>query len=119
MTTIRVTMDVPANKLAALQGFLLDAEAPEVIEPAKAKEPEAVPQVIKAEAPRVEEPAPEEPKAEKTVTRADIRALGVKLSKAGRNAELAEVFSRFGVKNIKDLKEEDFAACHAALEAIL
>lgn len=94
---ITVTMDLTAdnlNKLKALlpaeqlegQMSLFDASAP-------------------AEAPKpVEAPKPaEEPQT--TITQTDIRAAATKLSKANKQAELAEIFAKFGGKKLSDFKD--------------
>ena len=59
-----------------------------------------------------------DPQPEKKVSRSDVRALGVKLTKAGKVTELKEAINSFGAKSLGDVEEKDFAALYEKLEAI-
>lgn len=78
----------------------------------------------KAKQTKKEEPAPveqtaqampEEP-AEKPVTKADVRAKALEITKAGKSDELKAVFDSFGVSKLSELKESDYADCLAKLQ---
>ena len=59
-----------------------------------------------------------DPQPEKKVSRSDVRALGVKLTKAGKVTELKEAINSFGANTLGDVEEKDFAALYEKLEAI-
>lgn len=106
MNTVRITIDLPVNRLGELQTFLLNEEpvpVPEV--PAVVAEPEQI----------TNEPEPiAEPEPIK-VTKTMIRALGVEYTKAGRQDELAAVFAKFGASSLSKLEEKDFPEVYKLL----
>lgn len=51
---------------------------------------------------------PEEPKAE-AITKTDLRALALKLSRSGKSDQLAEILKKFGAACLSDVKESDYA----------
>ena len=127
MDTITLTLEAtPENirKIAALY----EEEKPEKPKrkaakaeeaEAKAKAPAPAEKEAPAEKPAKEakpDPAPE--KAEKKITKADIRKLGLALTKADKTEELSEALSSFGAKKLSEVKEEDYAALYEKLEAI-
>lgn len=66
-------------------------------------------------------PAPEEPKTEeRPITKTDIRAVALKLSKAGKQKELAEVFGKFGCKKLSDFDDrtDDYPALMKELVSV-
>lgn len=66
------------------------------------------------------EPAPEtpdtKPAEEKTISKADVRALAVKLSKNDK-AALKAIFKELGVANLSAVKEEDYPVFYEKLVA--
>lgn len=117
MNTVTLTLELPADRLAGLQAFLLGGESVAVATPQEPTPAKAEPVPAKAET-----AAPDPVKAEEPVkhrTKAELRALGVKLAHAGRDDELVAVFRQFGVESLKKLSEDDYDACYAALEALL
>lgn len=52
------------------------------------------------------------------VSKTDIRAVALKLSKAGKSDELRAIFGKFGAERLSDIKEEDYPAVMAELGAI-
>lgn len=63
------------------------------------------------------ESAPETPDAkEKTISKADVRALAVKLSKNDK-AALKAIFKELGVANLSAVKEEDYPVFYEKLVA--
>ena len=60
------------------------------------------------------EPVKEEPKISKT----DLRAVALKLSKAGKADELAKIFADFGAQNLSSIKEADYPAVMERLVSV-
>lgn len=80
-----------------------------------AAEPESpAPAIVEAEP----EPAAEEPQ-EKPVTKETLRALGVKLTKAGRTDDLKKAFSTFGAAKLGEVKDADYPALKKVLEDMI
>lgn len=121
MNTVKITIDLPVNRLADLQRFLLN-ETPglQMMVDAPVPVPE-VPAVVAAPSepePTVAEPEPANAEPEPTpvkVTKTMIRALGVEYTKAGKQKELAEVFAKFGASSLSKLEEKDYAEVYKLL----
>jgi hypothetical protein len=67
------------------------------------------------------EPTAEAPKTEdKPITKTDIRAVALKLSKAGKQKELADIFAKFGCKKLSDFdsRTEDYPALMKELVSV-
>lgn len=110
---ITVTMDLTADNLSKLQALLpevFDSPAEAAVEPNTKKEPKPK---ISLPAPEAEQltidevtATPEAPVVEEapaaTISKTDIRAVALKLSKAGKQKELAEIFAKFGAKKLSD-----------------
>lgn len=47
----------------------------------------------------------------------DVRAVALKLSKAGKQAKLKEIFAKYGAAKLSDISEEHYADLMADLEA--
>jgi hypothetical protein len=109
---VRVTIDLPAEKLSELQALLVTEPVPVPEEPAVV----AMPKSIEPERPR-ETPKNDKPKLV-LVTKEMIRARGIEITKAGKQDQLAAVFKQFGAANLRSVKEEDYAAVYEMLEAI-
>lgn len=60
----------------------------------------------------VENPSPEAPKTEEKpkLTAADVKAVCLKFSKAGRQSELKAAFAKFGAKKLTEISEDDYPA---------
>ena len=133
MNTVRITIDLPVDRLADLERFLLNEqpvpvpEVPAVVaEPRKPKRSTGAPKpedkpstpepAVEAAEPSDEpsEPAAPEPEPVK-VTKSMIRALGMEYTKAGRQVELAEVFAKFGASSLSKLEEKDFPEVYKLL----
>lgn len=68
----------------------------------------------KQDAPKSEATKTEEKDASKTepiteVTLTDVRAVALKLSKAGQQAKLKEIFGKYGAAKLSEVKAEDYA----------
>lgn len=127
MNTVKITIDVPVDRLADLERFLLNEqsipvpEVPAVVAEPKSKrstespkpadEPSTAEPAVAEDEPNTPEPEPEPVKVTKTM----IRALGMEYTKAGRQAELAEVFAKFGASSLSKLEEKDFAEVYKLL----
>ena len=61
----------------------------------------------------------EQEKSEPAVTKADLRALGVKLTKAGKTDDLKRAFGTFGAAKLGEVKEEDYPALKKVLEDLI
>ena len=95
---ITITMDLTADNLNKLKALLPDEQIPGQLSMFDSPSEAAVEQ--KDEAPKTEE-KPETP----AITQTDIRAAATKLSKAGKQEELAAIFAKFGGKKLSDFKE--------------
>ena len=101
-------MELTQENLSRLKALLPDTEIPSQV--SMFDSPSEKPVEPTAEAPKTEAPAPateapktEAPKTEdKPITKPDIRAVALKLSKAGKQKELADIFAKFGCKKLSD-----------------
>lgn len=103
---ITVTMELTQENLSKLRALLPDTEIPGQV--SMFDSPSEKPVEPTAEAPA---PATEAPKTEdKPITKTDIRAVALKLSKAGKQKELADIFAKFGCKKLSDFdnRTEDY-----------
>ena len=126
---ITVTMELTQENLSKLRALLPDTEIPgqvsmfdspseRPIETPKTEAPAPATETPKTEAPA---PATETPKTEdKPITKTDIRAVALKLSKAGKQKELADVFAKFGCKKLSDFdsRTEDYPALMKELVSV-
>lgn len=115
---ITVTMELTQENLSKLRALLPDTEIPGQV--SMFDSPSEKPT---AEAPKTEAPAPatEAPKTEdKPTTKTDIRAVALKLSKAGKQKELADIFAKFGCKKLSDFdsRTEDYPALMKELVSV-
>ena len=92
--------DITSERLEALKKFMPEATkiAPEI----------KTPREIAPEIKPLQEIPPEiarEPEAPRKIKKTDVKALALKLSKAGRQKELAEIFAKFGKENLSGFDE--------------
>lgn len=107
---IIVTMELTQENLSKLRALLPDTEIPGQV--SMFDSPSEKP---------VEAPATEAPKTEdKPITKTDIRAVALKLSKAGKQKELADIFAKFGCKKLSDFdsRTEDYPALMKELVSV-
>lgn len=109
---ITVTMELTQENLSKLRALLPDTEIPGQV--SMFDSPSEKP---------VETPAPatEAPKTEdKPITKTDIRVVALKLSKAGKQKELADIFAKFGCKKLSDFdsRTEDYPALMKELVSV-
>lgn len=113
---ITVTMELTQENLSKLRALLPDTEIPGQV--SMFDSPSETPVEPVAEAPA---PATEAPKTEgKPITKTDIRAVALKLSKAGKQKELADIFAKFGCKKLSDFdsRTEDYPALMKELVSV-
>lgn len=120
---ITVTMELTQENLSKLRALLPDTEIPGQV--SMFDSPSEKPVEPVAEAPKTEAPASapkdESPKTEdKPITKTDIRAVALKLSKAGKQKELADIFAKFGCKKLSDFdsRTEDYPALMKELVSV-
>lgn len=106
---ITVTMELTQENLSKLRALLPDTEIPGQVSMFDSPSERPI------ETPKTEAPAPatETPKT-------DIRAVALKLSKAGKQKELADVFAKFGCKKLSDFdsRTEDYPALMKELVSV-
>ena len=97
---ITVTMELTQENLSKLRALLPDTEIPG--------------QVSMFDSPS------EKPAEDKPITKTDIRAVALKLSKAGKQKELADIFAKFGCKKLSDFdsRTEDYPALMKELVSV-
>lgn len=122
---ITVTMELTQENLSKLRALLPDTEIPgqvSMFDSPSEKPVEPVAEAPKTEAPAsASAPATEAPKTEdKPITKTDIRAVALKLSKAGKQKELADIFAKFGCKKLSDFdsRTEDYPALMKELVSV-
>lgn len=112
---ITVTMELTQENLSKLSALLPDTEIPGQVSMFDSPSEKPV------ETPKTEAPAAETPKTEdKPITKTDIRAVALKLSKAGKQKELADIFAKFGCKKLSDFdsRTEDYPALMKELVSV-
>lgn len=120
---ITVTMELTQENLSKLRALLPDTEIPgqvSMFDSPSEKPVEPVAEAPKTEAP-ASAPATEAPKTEdKPITKTDIRAVALKLSKSGKQKELTDIFAKFGCKKLSDFdsRTEDYPALMKELVSV-
>lgn len=109
---ITVTMELTQENLSKLRALLPDTEIPGQV--SMFDSPSEKP--VEAPAPATEAPKTED----KPITKTDIRAVALKLSKAGKQKELADIFAKFGCKKLSDFdsRTEDYPALMKELVSV-
>lgn len=100
---ITITMELTPKSLELLKKLIGEDQTPMTPERGIAPivaEPPAPPVLPKTA------PVDEQPK----ITAQDVKAVCLKLSKAGKQAELKAAFAKFGGKKLSDIAESDFGA---------
>lgn len=107
MNTITLTIEAtPENLMKLAQAF-----GPGPAEQVK-------PEVTQEEKPALVDPTvPEDTAPQHAVTKQDVRKVALAMSKAGKNDQLGEILGRFGATKLSQVKEDDYAALLADLEA--
>ena len=102
---ITVTMELTQENLSKLRALLPDTEIPGQVSMFDSPSEKSV------EAPKIED---------KPITKTDIRAVALKLSKAGKQKELADIFAKLGCKKLSDFdsRTEDYPALMKELVSV-
>ncbi|MGM9572010.1 MAG: hypothetical protein ACI3ZR_07320 [bacterium] len=134
--TIRLNQEEMTSEKLALIGELTGVKIPEIKEAKKRTRKHTAKEVPEEEAPaeeaKAEEPAEETKEEalaeeetkeeaaeeEKPLTLADIKALGVELSRKGKKEEVKAVISSFGVKALSEIPEEQYSEVVTKLEEL-
>lgn len=113
---ITVTMELTQENLSKLRALLPDTEIPGQVSMFDSPSEKPVEPVAEAPALAVETPKTED----KPITKTDIRAVALKLSKAGKQKELADIFAKFGCKKLSDFdsRTEDYPALMKELVSV-
>lgn len=113
---ITVTMELTQENLSKLRALLPDTEIPGQVSMFDSPSEKPVEHIAAAPAPAVETPKTED----KPITKTDIRAVALKLSKAGKQKELADIFAKFGCKKLSDFdsRTEDYPALMKELVSV-
>lgn len=113
---ITVTMELTQENLRKLRALLPDTEIPGQV--SMFDSPSEKPVEPANETPKTEAPAPKT--EDKPITKTDIRAVALKLSKAGKQKELADIFAKFGCKKLSDFdsRTEDYPALMKELVSV-
>jgi hypothetical protein len=117
---ITLTLDLTAENLDKLKVFCQETGAAPAQAEKKAPATKAVAKTAKAEpkqeakeepateAPKEEAPAAEETKEENPLTLTDVRAVALKLSKAGKSDVLKDIFKKFGATKLSEVPADKY-----------
>lgn len=97
---ITVTMDLTSENIDKLRALLSDAQVSS--QPAEFDSPS---ESTVEQQPEVKSDPEPEPQEEQKITKTDIRTVALKLSKAGKQKELAAIFAKFGAKKLSDFDD--------------
>lgn len=113
---ITVTMELTQENLSKLRALLPNTEIPGQVSMFDSPSEKPVEPTAEAPAPVAEAPKTED----KPITKTDIRAVALKLSKAGKQKELADIFAKFGCKKLSDFdsRTEDYPALMKELVSV-
>lgn len=110
MQQITLTLDLTAENLEKLKIFCEDTNALATanVEAKKAPaKPKATSKPEKKEEAKKEEDEPAKETA-KAVTKTDVRAVALKISKAGKSDVLKEIFAKFEATKLSEVPEERY-----------
>lgn len=115
---ITVTMELTQENLSKLRALLPDTEIPGQVSMFDSPSEKPAAEAPKTEAPAAKDEAPKS--EDKPITKTDIRAVALKLSKAGKQKELADIFAKFGCKKLSDFdsRTEDYPALMKELVSV-
>lgn len=104
---ITITMDLTTENLNKLRLLLSDEQIPEQLPLLNSHTTDKAEPPTGTAIDTFATPAPEAPvkNEEQKITETDVRAVAMKLSKAGKQAELAAIFAKFGCKKLSDFKK--------------
>lgn len=112
MNTLTLTLEATPENLRRICEFFGEINMKVDIPPAKVTAPAAQP----ADPTVTEAMAPAE---EKVITKAEVRAKAIEITKAGKQAELKQVLSDFGAAKLSEIKEIDYSEVYAKLSEVI
>lgn len=98
---ITVTMDLTSENLDKLRALLPDAQVSS--QPAEFDSPSE--STVEQQQSEVKSDPEPESQEEQKITKTDIRTVALKLSKAGKQKELAAIFAKFDAKKLSDFDD--------------
>lgn len=98
---ITVTMDLTSENLDKLRALLPDAQVSS--QPAEFDSPSK--STVEQQQSEVKSDPEPESQEEQKITKTDIRTVALKLSKAGKQKELAAIFAKFDAKKLSDFDD--------------
>lgn len=110
MNTLTLTLEATPENLRKICDFFGTSEISKDIN--KADVPDA-----ETTAPEVM-PVTQEPETEKPVTKAEVRAKAIEITKAGKQAELKAILNDFGASKLSEIKEADFSEVYKKLSEV-
>jgi hypothetical protein len=114
---ITLTLDLTPETIAVLQKLtemFSGKTTPAASDDAETAKKEAKKPAKKADAKPAEAPKED---SKPTYSMTDVRAEALKLSKAGQQTKLKEIFAKYGAEKLSDISEEHYADLMADLEA--
>lgn len=123
MQQITLTLDLTAENLEKLKIFCEDTKAVPIatVETKKAAaKPKATPKPDKKEeaVPAKQEEAETAKETAKAVTKTDVRAVALKISKAGKSDVLKEIFAKFEATKLSEVPEDRYDELMEELVAV-
>lgn len=117
MQQITVTVDMTPENLEILKQLCMPGETkkPEAKKPAKKTTDKPDSAEAAQDTPKTVDTDASTEKAEAKVELTDVRAVALKLSKAGKQDALKAAFAKFGGKKLSDIKPDDYSALMAEL----
>lgn len=104
MKYVTITLDLTPENLKILQQLCEERPTIKITENGTLEIPVvAGPDPVKPVAPSEPEPAP-------SISKTDVKAVCLRLSKEGRQEELKAAFAKFGGKKLSDIAEADYPA---------
>lgn len=135
MNQITLTLSLEDQKVKKLLALLAENDTTvEVVSEVKEKQPKVirkpkekevvseVENVPETKIPVAEEPVQAEPvqavETQPKITKLEVRAAALRLSKNGKSEELKKIFEKFNAVNLSTLNERDYAAAIAEMEGV-
>lgn len=135
MNQITLTLSLEDQIVKKLLALLAENDTTvEVVSEAKEKQPKVirkpkekevvseVENVPETKIPVAEEPVQAEPvqavETQPKITKLEVRAAALRLSKNGKSEELKKIFEKFNAVNLSTLNERDYAAAIAEMEGV-
>lgn len=130
MQQLTLTIDLTAENLENLKAFCQETKAETVVKKPAAKAKATVEKEPKAKAPakaavQEQEAESESQKQEtkqkapdKTLTLTDVRAVALKISKAGKSDTLKEIFAKFDATKLSEIPAERYDELMKELAAV-